>query len=726
MAETEDTSADVPAVVSEPRLIVTHEGASAFPVDDPFVRLVFTYGSFLPGADGYYVGAEALLKQFIEAVFEAGCVHPELTLQYAAWVRDPRLGKGNRSQPPWVLAVLAGIKECVDHPRFAELVARCMVRPDDALYLVQAAALFLGDNRFPAALLTGIARGLDALTDYQLTKYANTALDLLPQKKEKRSERVLPSPQQRGGKALVRVTTEVTEQAKPQARTLRLVDVLGICKRDLSPRLFALYRYLHAPTRQQAELLPLLEAQLPLFGKQKELRQHPPRSVAEVQAWVSQALEARMTMEQMFSATGLEMGQRQLLHKLLESAEPAPAKKKAKGKKGKAEEASQEEPAEREKPGLRKLQMEVLADVRQRDALHQKIRSALWKELVQARVPGEQDPEQRVPLIGDVAFLRNVRGMYQAGIPVKTLIAEAQRRHFAGIWPFQLLSTARAFEHGKRRADFQAQPCPEALPVLDVIFERVALESLPRNANGTRYRLLGLADVSGSMSARLGSKFSSATCMDAALAFTAAFSYTSSDRLAGTWDDTFHPVVGQKDESPLELIRRITRSGGMGGGGTQIFGSMLHLMTWLVEHPNVRPPEVLVVLSDMQFHPPDTITPQQKKLLPVRYQRLLDQPGFRRMPPLAAAIVLYREVLGQEVSLVLWNLASYEGAPVPSGMDRVLLLSGFDANSFRSIEQWLRAGSPGSVMPTDPQGAPASSGQSNSSFEAVLAAVRRY
>ena len=57
------------------------------------------------------------------------------------------------------------------------------------------------------------------------------------------------------------------------------------------------------------------------------------------------------------------------------------------------------------------------------------------------------------------------------------------------------------------------------------------------------------------------------------------------------------------------------------------------------------------------------------------------------MPPLAAALVLYREVFGQEVSLVLWNLASYEGSPVKSDMERVLLLSGFDANSFRIIER---------------------------------------
>jgi hypothetical protein len=59
-------------------------------------------------------------------------------------------------------------------------------------------------------------------------------------------------------------------------------------------------------------------------------------------------------------------------------------------------------------------------------------------------------------------------------------------------------------------------------------------------------------------------------------------------------------------------------------------------------------------------------------------------------------------------------------------MERILMLSGFDANSLRILEQWLRAGSPGTALPMDQQTMPSGSGQSNSSFEAVLAALRRY
>ncbi len=59
-------------------------------------------------------------------------------------------------------------------------------------------------------------------------------------------------------------------------------------------------------------------------------------------------------------------------------------------------------------------------------------------------------------------------------------------------------------------------------------------------------------------------------------------------------------------------------------------------------------------------------------------------------------------------------------------MERVLLLSGFDANTLRSLELWLRAGSPGSAMLVSPSTAPSGAGHSNSSIEAVLYALQRY
>jgi hypothetical protein len=152
---------------------------------------------------------------------------------------------------------------------------------------------------------------------------------------------------------------------------------------------------------------------------------------------------------------------------------------------------------------------------------------------------------------------------------------------------------------------------------------------------------------------------------------------------------------------------------------------MLDLMAWLVERPHVPRPEVLVVLSDMQFHPPATLGKNELELVPAKFRKLIERPEFKNMPPLASAIVLYREIIGSEVSLILWNLAAYSGSPVPSGMDRVLMLSGFDTNSFKIIANWLNAGSPGTAMPVDKTKSVAG-GDSGSSFEAVLEQVRQY
>ncbi len=727
MTKKSDETDIVPGTQGEPRLISTYEGASAFPIDDPFVRLVFTYGSFLPGADTLYGSPEEMMLRFIDAVQQAGQAHPELALQYAAWLRDPRQGKGNRSQPPWVLAVLASLPECVAHPRFAELVARCIVRPDDSIYLIQAAAIWLGDNQFPQPLKIGIARGLEGLSDYQLAKYASSQLNLMPRKKGATRKALPEQTTSERSATLALPSTEVAERANVSEsgeRTLRLVDVLGICKQHLSSRLFLLYRYLHAPTRERAHLLPLLDSHFPLFHAQKVLRMNPPREVNQVQGWVSQALQARMTMEQMFSATGMAPGQRQ---QLLAQTSPSQSSNQE-------ERNSLEDKLRQAFPQMKTSQQQQtatsLANLRENEVKQLHIRAELWKTLLGARVPSENDPEKTIPFLGDMAFLRNVRGMYQAGILTETLVAEAARRQFGGLWPFQLLSAAREIEHGKRRGNYQSSASPGVLPVLDTIFEQIALAPLPRKNDGTLYRILGLADVSGSMTVRLGGKNSSATCMDAALSFSVAFSYTIQNNqiggLAGTWDNTFHPVLASSGDRPLARVKQVAKSGGIGGGGTQVFGSLIALINWLVEHPQVPHPEVLVVLSDMQFHPPAHITPDQLRILPRKYQHLIQRPAFSQMPPLAAAMVLYREVLGNDVNLILWNLASYEGSPVPSNMERVLMLSGFDANSFHTIEQWLRAGSPRTALPMAPEAVSADSGQSNSSFEAVLAVLRRY
>jgi hypothetical protein len=769
----EDTKQDnnAPQFQQGPRLLYTHEGATTFPVDDPFVRLVFNYGSFLPESDTYYGTPEDQMLGFMDALKWAAEAHPELALQYAAWQRDPRSGKGNRSQSPWAIAVLSSIPACLTHPRFAELIAKCIIRPDDALNIVLAATKLLGDNQLPAQLKQGIALGLDHMSDYQLTKYASTSKSLLPEKRKRPSQKALPAPvpadrgrrdsalrlsgpcedADRGRRdSALRLSgpcednaVEKVEVPAPGQRTLRLVDVLGICKKELSPRLFALYRYLHAPTRLQPQLLPELETHLPLFEQQKVLRANAPRTVDQVEGWVKQALHARMTMEQMLSA----VGQQKSVNRL---PEPSPSETGAPDKSANATEQQvpvgesldtrlQDRPKQWSKNN-------ALADIgdqtggvqetqtyTEKDITYWQVREALWQALMTARVSDEERSERRVPLLGDVAFMRNIRAIYQAGVSLKDLQDEARTRAFAGIWPFQILGSARQVAQGRKRKTYQSQPSPEVLPVFDTIFAKTTLSLLPKKSDGTYYRILGLSDVSGSMSVRLGSKQSSTTCMDAALSFSTAFSFTTrteqSGGLAGTWSDSVHLVRPDVQDGASAIFQKVLTSGGC--GGTQIFGSVMALIDWLLKHPKVLRPEVLVILSDMQFHPAAQLESWSLRRLPPRYQEALKRREFKLLPPLAAALVLYKELLGSDISVVIWNLAAYEGSPVPSGMDRVLLLSGFDANSLRIIEQWLHAGSPGSAMPTAVGVAarpnpPAGSGESGSSFEAVLAALRRY
>ena len=73
--------------------------------------------------------------------------------------------------------------------------------------------------------------------------------------------------------------------------------------------------------------------------------------------------------------------------------------------------------------------------------------------------------------------------------------------------------------------------------------------------------MLGMADVSSSMDIKIGSPSSSATCMDVAVAFSVAFSFTTrTDRfggLAGTWSHNFHPAVADLVPSDIEVRRNL-------------------------------------------------------------------------------------------------------------------------------------------------------------------------
>jgi hypothetical protein len=67
---------------------------------------------------------------------------------------------------------------------------------------------------------------------------------------------------------------------------------------------------------------------------------------------------------------------------------------------------------------------------------------------------------------------------------------------------------------------------------------------------------------------------------------------------------------------------------------------------------------------------------------------------------------------------VLWNLAAYDASPTPSGMDHVLLLAGFDANSFKHVKTWQDAGGPG--------GASSAAGAGKKDTNVELDVIRRF
>jgi hypothetical protein len=291
-------------------------------------------------------------------------------------------------------------------------------------------------------------------------------------------------------------------------------------------------------------------------------------------------------------------------------------------------------------------------------------------------------------LLPDMAFKQYARAMAKAGVPVGELIAEAGRRKFAGLWPYQVYAGYQAVTQGKARPNrtggvaYEQPPAPELVPVFDAILDRVAADLLPTGPG------LGIADVSGSMGwVKLGGPDGSSTPLDAAVLFSAMMARRLG--YAATFSDEVYVEDLKPGESPLAFADRL--KGGQGMGSTQVAGSVVSLIRLLLKEPARPRPRTLFFFSDMQFHPPADQT--HNGALPREVRAYFT----RQTPPLLAALRAYRALLGP-VDVVLWNLASYDNAPLPSGMDGVLMLAGFDANSFRHVTAWQEAGSPGHAV----------------------------
>lgn len=290
-------------------------------------------------------------------------------------------------------------------------------------------------------------------------------------------------------------------------------------------------------------------------------------------------------------------------------------------------------------------------------------------------------------LLPDMAFKGYLRAMYLAGIPVDVLLAEARKRRFAGLWPHQVYMGWWAAMEGKTREDSQGEDCfhadraPAIAPVFEAILEKVCEGLLPEG------RSLGIADISGSMfGAKLGGAKSSAHVGDVAVVLAAVMARELG--YAATFSDDIFVEDRAKGQGVFDLATKLRH--GKGWGSTQVVNSVMNLIALLLKHPSRPRPRTLYFFSDMQFHPPEVQTVEPKLVEALRKKGLEFDAS---VPPLQAALKAWHHVLGP-VDVVLWNLAAYDNAPLPSRVPNVLMLAGFDANSFRHVSAWQASGSP--------------------------------
>ncbi|AGC48661.1 hypothetical protein MYSTI_07389 [Myxococcus stipitatus DSM 14675] len=564
----------------------THEGATAFDLSgtDPLTHLTFTKGSALL-EETFYRTQRDEIRDYATALLDAERHERGFGWKFAAYMRDPVKGKGNRIQGSVAPAILAAADP--GGPFTEEYTFRCLRhRADDvALFVTHFENLGLGE--VPEAARKGMARALGQMDEYQVLKYSRRQFPLTRRRKN------------------------------GQRASLRLVDAMGLAKAHLDERTLKLYRYLHAPTRERAGLtegLSLLEARRAYFGGE---------------ASVENFVQGRLSTEQALSFMGSTV--------------------------------------------------------------------ETWRRVLD--VPG---------LLPDLAFKGYVRAMYQAGIPVDALLAEARKRRFAGLWPHQIYMGWRAAMEGKSRPNysgdkivFMADPEPALAPVFEAILEQVCKGLLPKGPS------LGLADISGSMfSTPLGGTKSSAQVGDVAVTLAAVMARELG--YAATFADDCYLENLREKQGVFGLAKKLCE--GKGWGSTQVANSVVNLIFTLLDQPSRPRPRTLYFFSDMQFHPP-----QAQALMPLRAQKLRERAiAFdTSVPPLLAAIQAWHEFLGP-VDVVMWNLAAYENAPLPSSLPHVLLLAGFDANSFRHVSEWQSKGSPAVSEKPSPALTPSDAAAKNS------------
>lgn len=423
----------------------------------------------------------------------------------------------------------------------------------------------------------------------------------------------------------------VTLRKNGKCKTLRLVDVMGIAKRYLDPFHKGMYIYLHAATKEKKKCVT------------KNMKLVPARSKLFLQEKIKQNLvkEGRITIEQLLSRFG---------------------------------------------------------NVKE-----------TWKVIISIK-----------GLLPDKAFIMNLRNLYKAGFSIDELLELSNKRLYKGIWMHELYAGYKATQEGiirrglgkvkiarpiiseeipkknfflrlfrnkdqreiispnkfsvEKKVVYKEDPVKELAPVFNHIFIKITKQKLPKGKH------LGIADISGSMfGVPLGGKKSSLFIGDVACVLTASMALTL--ELGATFSNDIY-LDKLKDKENIFAFVDVIRKG-QGWGSTQVLGSTLSLIRQLLADDSLPRPDTLWYFSDMQFHPPEDqgqATDEMLSGLPRQY-------WDKNVPPLEAAIKMYQEVIGP-VDIVLWNLNGYDSSPVKSAMNHVLLVSGFDTNTFELFTKW--------------------------------------
>lgn len=186
---------------------------------DPLKHLVFTKGSAF-FTDTFYRSRQEELFAYSEALLAAEAFEPGFGWKFAAYMRDPQNGKGNRIQGTVAAAILTAADP--NDSFTEEYTYKCLRhRADDLIiFLTHFHNLHLGD--VPEAARRGMARAANEMDEYQLLKYAGKQYPITRLR--------------RSGK-------------RKKHASLRIVDALGLAKAYLNERTLAIYNYLHAPSR---------------------------------------------------------------------------------------------------------------------------------------------------------------------------------------------------------------------------------------------------------------------------------------------------------------------------------------------------------------------------------------------------------------------------------------------------------------------------------------------